>query len=268
MGNGGGFRRVRRSSRRRKRPRRGHIHRQIEEVCSGDLFGPGRRGRDVGDGQRRGVRRQDDVVRGVFVDGREQIPSGGQLFGCRLDNKVRAGDGPLEVRPGVDPREHLLPRFVELALLRQFPRSSTRFTRGRRSGHLGRRRTAGHRGRRGRRPRYAVAHVSGTKYRYVFDKARTAYSNTQEANELTGRQGRGPPASPFDRGGTARRETEVRGFADRYQSEGARALFPLFERPGSRLSSPCCQTFPGDWIKRTVPSISASPRFHPAGIRR
>ena len=120
MGNGGGFRRVRRSSRRRKRPRRGHIHRQIEEVCSGDLFGPGRRGRDVGDGQRRGVRRQDDVVRGVFVDGRERIPFDGQLLGCRLDDKVRVGDGPLEVRPGVDPREHLLPRFVELALPASF----------------------------------------------------------------------------------------------------------------------------------------------------
>jgi len=63
---------------------------------------------------------QNGMGRGVFVDGREQIPSDGQLLGCRLDDKVRVGDGPLEVRPGVDPREHLLPRFVELALLRQF----------------------------------------------------------------------------------------------------------------------------------------------------
>ena len=106
------------------------------------------------------------------------------------------------------------------------------------------------------------------KYRYALDKARIVYSNTQEANKLTSYLGRGPPASPFDRGETARRETRVRGSAGRYRPEGVRRSFPLLERLDSRLSAPYCRTFLGDWTGRTVPSISASLRFRSAGVRR
>ena len=100
------------------------LHRRgVEEVHADDSLGVARGDRDLGDGQRRGVRREDRVGRDDLVDPAEQLALEVQVLGHGLDDELAVGE-VVEVRR----ERHPAVEGVVL-LLRHLP-AGQRATRG------------------------------------------------------------------------------------------------------------------------------------------
>ena len=114
-----------------------HQRRRVEEVHADDALGPGRRGRDLGHRERRGVGREDRVGPADPVELGEELALRLELLDDRLDHEVAVGER-LELGRRRQPRNgRVAIGLLELALL-DLAREEVPDPAGRRLAELGR----------------------------------------------------------------------------------------------------------------------------------
>ena len=91
-----------------------HQRRRVEEVHADDPLGPCRRGGDLGDGERRGVRREHGVGPADPVELGEELALRLQLLDDRLDHEVAVGE-VVELGGQGQPADRLVPRRLRRA---------------------------------------------------------------------------------------------------------------------------------------------------------
>ena len=94
-----------------------HQRRRVEEVHADDALRPRRGGRDLGDGERRGVRREHGVGPADPVELGEELPLRLELLDDRLDHEVAVGEVVELGRQRQPPDRRVARALLQLPLL-------------------------------------------------------------------------------------------------------------------------------------------------------